>query len=53
MEVCTCSRVVVSVIGFVDYGGVVFYFGDLSVVSDYAVVAACDTRRAGRDVVGI
>lgn len=46
-------RGVEGVVGFIDDGGIVFYFGDLAVVSYYAVVAASDACRAGVGVVGV
>ena len=48
-----CCRVVEGVVCFVDYSGIIFYFCDLAVVSDYAVVSASDGGWAGVDVVGI
>ena len=48
-----CCRVVEGVVCFVDDGAIVFYLGDLTVVSYYAVVSAGDGGRAGVDVVGI
>ena len=48
-----CCRVVEGVVCFVDYSGIIFYFGDLAVVSDYAVVSASDGGWAGGGVVGV
>ena len=48
-----CCRVVEGVVCFVNDGGIIFYFCDLAVVSDYAVVSASDGGWAGVDVVDI
>ena len=43
--------VVVSIVGFVHDGGVIFYFCDLTVVSYDAVVSAFDGRGAGHHAI--
>ena len=46
-------RVVEGVVGFVDDGGIIFYFRKLAIVAYYTVVAACDGGRAGGDIINI